>query len=192
MPARRLILLLCLTGATTTVSIGAFPALLPEMGAAVGLADWQLGAVASAFGRARMLSNVPSGLFITHHLARALILSPGLMLLGALLLAGGGGFATLLLGRALMVSATRCACWATSPRTSCCCRRSGAPCQARRPAGYARSLPGVRKNPPRAAMLVRRRTDRVAHWRCCRGGRDGDGAELCDRGAIRHSVARQP
>jgi MFS family permease len=102
MPARRLILLLCLTGATTTVSIGAFPALLPAMGAAVGLADWQLGAVASAFGLARMLSNVPSGLFITHHLARALILSPGLMLLGALLLAGGGGFATLLLGRALM------------------------------------------------------------------------------------------
>jgi len=39
MPARRLIVLLCLTGATTTISIGAFPALLPELGATGGLAD---------------------------------------------------------------------------------------------------------------------------------------------------------
>jgi hypothetical protein len=77
MPARRLIVLLCLTGATTTVSIGAFPALLPEIGAAAVLADWQLGAVAGAFGLARMVSNVPVGLFITHHLTRALVLSPG-------------------------------------------------------------------------------------------------------------------
>jgi len=72
---------------TTTVSIGAFPALLPELGAATGLADWQLGAVASAFGFARMLANLPVGLFITHHLGRALMLAPGLMVAGALLLA---------------------------------------------------------------------------------------------------------
>ena len=85
MPARRLIVLLALTGATTTVSIGAFPALLPELGAAAALADWQLGAVAGAFGLARMLSNVPVGLFITHHLWRALLLAPGLTLAGALL-----------------------------------------------------------------------------------------------------------
>jgi MFS family permease len=102
MPAQRLIVLLCLTGATTTVSIGAFPALLPEIGAAAALADWQLGAVAGAFGLARMLANVPAGLFITHHLTRALVLSPGLMLVGALLLASGGGFGVLVLGRALM------------------------------------------------------------------------------------------
>jgi MFS family permease len=102
MPARRLIVLLCLTGATTTVSIGAFPALLPEIGAAAALPDWQLGAVAGAFGLARMLANVPAGLFITHHLTRALVLSPGLMLAGALLLATGGGFGALVLGRALM------------------------------------------------------------------------------------------
>jgi MFS family permease len=102
MPARRLIVLLCLTGATTTVSIGAFPALLPELGMAGGLADWQIGAVAGAFGLARMLSNLPVGLFITHHLGRALVLAPGLMLGGALLLAAGGSFGTLMLGRALM------------------------------------------------------------------------------------------
>jgi hypothetical protein len=52
-------------------------ALLPEIGAAAVLADWQLGAVAGAFGLARMVSNVPVGLFITHHLTRALVLSPG-------------------------------------------------------------------------------------------------------------------
>jgi MFS transporter, DHA1 family, tetracycline resistance protein len=101
-PARRLIVLLCLTGATTTVSIGAFPALLPEIGTATGLVDWELGAVAGAFGLARMVANVPVGLFITHHLSRALVLSPGIMLLGAVLLASGGSFGMLLLGRGLM------------------------------------------------------------------------------------------
>jgi MFS family permease len=102
MPSRRLIILLCLTGGTTTISIGAFPALLPELGIGAGLADWQLGAVAGAFGLARMVANVPTGLFITHHLARALVLAPGLTLVGAVLLATGSGFGALLLGRALM------------------------------------------------------------------------------------------
>jgi MFS family permease len=102
MPARRLIVLVCLMGATTTVSIGAFPALLPELGSAAGLADWQLGAVAGIFGLARMLANLPVGLFITHHLARALMLAPLLTLLGALSLAAGHGFGGLLLGRSLM------------------------------------------------------------------------------------------
>jgi MFS family permease len=102
MPARRLIVLLCLMSSATTVSIGAFPALLPELGADAGLADWQLGAVAGAFGFARMLANLPVGLFITHHLGRALMLAPGLMVAGALLLASAGSFGTLLVGRALM------------------------------------------------------------------------------------------
>ena len=88
--------------ALNTVSIGAFPALLPEMGAAAGLADWQLGAVAGAFGFARMLLDVPSGLFMTHHLARALRLGPIVMLAGAALIGTGGSFGVLLLGRALM------------------------------------------------------------------------------------------
>jgi MFS family permease len=101
-PARRLIVLVCVSGATTTVSIGALPALLPEIGASAALADWQLGAVAGAFGLARMLTNLPAGLFITHHLSRALVLSPWLVLLGAMLLAWDGSFTMLLLGRALM------------------------------------------------------------------------------------------
>jgi predicted MFS family arabinose efflux permease len=101
-PARRLLLVLCLVAGATTASIGAFPALLPEIGAAGGLADWQLGAVAGAFGFARMLADVPVGLFITHRLGRALRLAPLVLLAGAALLASGGGFATLLLGRAMM------------------------------------------------------------------------------------------
>jgi len=90
-----------MTGANT-VSIGAFPALLPELGAAGGLADWQLGAVAGAFGFARMLTDVPSGLFMTHHLARALRFGPVLLLAGAALMGTGGSFGVLLLGRGLM------------------------------------------------------------------------------------------
>jgi len=88
--------------AANTVSIGAFPALLPELGAAVTLADWQLGAVAGAFGFARMLTDVPSGLFMTHHLSRALRLGPVLMLAGAALIGTAGSFGVLLLGRTLM------------------------------------------------------------------------------------------
>ena len=56
-----------------TFAVGAFPTILPELGAASRLADWQLGTVASAFGFARMVTDVPAGLFITHHLRRAQI-----------------------------------------------------------------------------------------------------------------------
>ena len=100
---RGLIVLLCLLSAANTVSVGAFPALLPELATAGRLADWQLGAVAGVFGFARMLSNVPAGLFMTHHLVRGLVAAPGCVLAGALLMAlGGGAFASLLVGRALM------------------------------------------------------------------------------------------
>jgi MFS family permease len=100
-PARRLIVLLCLMGAANTVSIGAFPALLPEVGAAGGLADWQLGAVAGAFGFARMVCNVPAGLFMTNHLPRALVVAPAFLVAGALTMAAGT-FGALLLGRVVM------------------------------------------------------------------------------------------
>ena len=102
MPARRLIVLVCVTMGANTVSIGAFPALLPEIGTTVRLADWQLGAVAGAFGFARMLADVPVGLFITHHLARALTVAPIFLVLGALVMTSGGEFSTVLAGRVLM------------------------------------------------------------------------------------------
>jgi predicted MFS family arabinose efflux permease len=102
MPARRLIVLICVTMGANTVSIGAFPALLPEIGTTVHLADWQLGAIAGAFGFARMLADVPVGLFITHHLARALTVAPIFLVSGALVMTTGGEFSTVLIGRVLM------------------------------------------------------------------------------------------
>jgi MFS family permease len=96
-----LILLLCLSCFCSTASLGAFPALVPELGRAAGLADWQLGLVAGAFGLARMLADIPVGLFITHHLRRALAWSPLLLAAGVLLLGSGGPFLVLVVGRAL-------------------------------------------------------------------------------------------
>ena len=56
----RLLVMLCLTSGLQTFSIGAFPALLPEIGRSAALPDWQLGAVAGAFGFARMLTDLPT------------------------------------------------------------------------------------------------------------------------------------
>lgn len=97
-----LIVLLCLTGFATSVTSGAFPTLLPEIGRTGGLPDWQLGVVAGAYGFARMLADVPVGLFLTHHLRRALVLGPCLLAAGILIVATGGSFAGVVLGRLLM------------------------------------------------------------------------------------------
>jgi MFS family permease len=98
-----LLLLLCLMLGVQTCSIGAFPALLPEIGRTAALADWQLGAVAGAFGFARMFADVPAGLLMTHHARRALVAAPIFLLVGVGVLTGAGGsFAGLLAGRALM------------------------------------------------------------------------------------------
>ncbi len=86
----------------STVSIGAFPALLPEVAAGRGLADWQLGAVAGAFGFARMVADVPVGLFITRHARHALLLAPFLLVAGIAFAVTSTSFGALLLGRALM------------------------------------------------------------------------------------------
>ncbi len=96
-----LIALLCVTIFSTTFSIGAFPAILPELGRG-GLLDWQLGIVAGAFGFARMLADVPIGLFLTHHLRRAVVLGPCVLAAGVLVLTTGGPFPVLVLGRLLM------------------------------------------------------------------------------------------
>ncbi len=97
-----LIALLCLMVFSSTFAAGSFPALLPEIGRSGALLDWQLGLVAGAFGFARMLADVPVGLFLTHHLRRALVLGPCLVVSGLLLIALGGTFALLVLGRLLL------------------------------------------------------------------------------------------
>ena len=96
-----LIALLSVTIFSSTFSLGAFPAILPELGRG-GLLDWQLGVVAGAFGFARMLADIPIGLFLTHHLRRAVVLGPCVMAVGVLVLTSGGPFPVLVLGRLLM------------------------------------------------------------------------------------------
>lgn len=102
MTSRRLLILLCATTGATTFSLGAFPALLPEIGVAGGLTDLELGVVAGAFGLARMMVDVPAGLLVTHHVRRALAAAPVFVLAGIACLAAGGSVAWLVLGRVLM------------------------------------------------------------------------------------------
>lgn len=97
-----LIVSLCLTVFATTFTNGAFPALLPEIGRTGGLPDWELGVVAGAFGFARMLADVPIGLFLTHHLRRALVIGPCLLAAGVVVVTTGGSFPVVVLGRLLM------------------------------------------------------------------------------------------
>jgi MFS family permease len=94
--------LLCLTTFSNLVSSGAFPAVLPDIARSAALADWQLGIVAGAFGFARMVADIPLGLFLTHHLRRALWIGPLVLVLGGLCVTSGGGFAIIVLGRLLM------------------------------------------------------------------------------------------
>src|SRR5438034_1019455 len=94
-----LIVLLCLLSLSNTFSLGAFPAILPELARGSGLADWQLGVVASAFGFARMTADIPIGLFLTHHLRRAVVIGPGVLAVGAAFLTSGGPFPILVPGR---------------------------------------------------------------------------------------------
>lgn len=85
-----------------TFTIGTFPALLPEIGVALRLPDWQLGLLAGAFGLARMASDIPGGLLMTHHVRRALIAAPMFMFSGAALVIAGGELVWLAIGRVLM------------------------------------------------------------------------------------------
>jgi MFS family permease len=99
MPERRLLLLLCVMMGAYTFCVSSFPVLIPEVGAAFTLADWQLGIMAGAFGFARMLTDIPAGLLMAHHVRRAMIGAPVFMLVGAVLVGTGGGFAAVLLGQ---------------------------------------------------------------------------------------------
>src|SRR5262245_7548230 len=66
------------------------------------LADWRLGVVAGAFGFARMCADLPVGMFITHHLRRAL--GTMLVIFGAgVTLLAFGNFVSMVVGCALFV-----------------------------------------------------------------------------------------
>jgi MFS family permease len=102
MTSPRLIVLLCVMTGAYTFPGGTFPALLPEIAVALRLPDWQLGLLAGAFGFARMSSDIPGGLLMTHHVRRALVASPMFMFAGAALVIFGGELGWLALGRVLM------------------------------------------------------------------------------------------
>jgi len=93
--------LLCLVVFASTVCVGAFGPLLPEIARAQGLPDWQLGVLAGAFGFARMAADLPAGARATRPLAASLTLAPLTRLAGMLLLSTAGPFPVLVLGRLL-------------------------------------------------------------------------------------------
>ncbi|HEY7203117.1 MAG TPA: MFS transporter [Methylomirabilota bacterium] len=93
--------LLCLVVFSSTICVGAFGPLLPEIARAQGLPDWQLGLLAGSFGFARMAADLPVGALATRRLATALALAPITLLVGMLLLATAGPLPVLVLGRLL-------------------------------------------------------------------------------------------
>jgi len=98
----RPVVLLCAVIFVNTFSIGAFPVLLPEIGRAGGLGDVALGAAAAAFGLARVVADIPGGLFIRNHLRRAILFAPCALAAGVLCIGSGGSLPVLVLGRALI------------------------------------------------------------------------------------------
>jgi MFS family permease len=93
--------LLCLMAFCNTVCIGAFSPLLPEIGRAQALADWELGILAGSFGFARMAGDIPTGWLAGRRLGTTLALTPLVLLAGLLLLGSAGPLPVLVLGRVL-------------------------------------------------------------------------------------------
>jgi len=93
--------LLCVLVLSNTFCLGAFGPLLPEIGRAQALADWQLGVLAGAFGFARMIADVPTGALAGRRLGTMLAVSPAVLLGGVALLSSAGPFPVLVLGRVL-------------------------------------------------------------------------------------------
>lgn len=94
--------LLCVNVFASTFSIGGFAPLLPEIARALRLSDAELGVLAGTFGFARMVADVPVGLFVRRHLRPALVVGPLAVIAGILCLVTGGSLAALMAGRALM------------------------------------------------------------------------------------------
>lgn len=88
-------------GFGNTFSIGAFPALLPDL-ARDGLVDWQLGVLAGAMGLARMGVDVPAGVLVSRNLGRTFVVGLVALAASVLILGSGGPFAVLVLGRVVM------------------------------------------------------------------------------------------
>ena len=76
--------------------------MLPEIARTRGLADWQLGVVAGAFGFARMAGAMPAGAIAGRHVAASLVLSPAFLAVGLVCVTTGHAFWLLVLGRVLM------------------------------------------------------------------------------------------
>jgi MFS family permease len=93
--------LLCLVVFSSTICVGAFGPLLPEIARAQGLPDWELGILAGSFGFARMAADLPVGALAMRRLGTALALAPIALLAGMLLLATAGPLPVLVLGRLL-------------------------------------------------------------------------------------------
>jgi MFS family permease len=94
--------LLCLMVFCNDFSLGAFAPLLPEIARGQGLADWQLGILAGAFGFARTILAVPVGRLAGRHLAATLVAGPLCLLVGVLLLGSAGPMEVLVAGRFLI------------------------------------------------------------------------------------------
>jgi len=97
----RPVVFLCIIIFGNTFSIGAFPVLIPDIGRDLAIDDFALGAIAGAFGLARLVADIPAGLFITHHLRRAVVLAALALTAGVLCLGSGGPLWVLILGRGL-------------------------------------------------------------------------------------------
>jgi MFS family permease len=94
--------LLCVVLFCNAFGLGAFGPLLPEIGRSQSLADWQLGLAAAAFGFARMVAAMPTGLLVARRLAGTLMAAPVVIIVGTVLLIGAGPFPMLLAGRFLL------------------------------------------------------------------------------------------
>jgi MFS family permease len=91
--------LLCLFVFGNTFAVGAFAPLVPDIARAHELTDRQVGAVAAAFGFARMVGAIPAGALAGRRLGLAMAVAPALLGVGVLVLATATGFATLVVGR---------------------------------------------------------------------------------------------
>ena len=96
------IVLLCAVSFANAFSLGAFPVVLPDIRPTSGLDDFYLGVAASTFGLARLVADIPAGLFTSRHLNRAILIGPCILGAGALFTATGGPLPVLVTGRALM------------------------------------------------------------------------------------------